>query len=61
MSLMLNGAEVASGSAGGLLARDPGEPFSIGEDGVTAAGEYEIPFTFKGKVTDVKMNGVKKF
>ncbi len=26
-----------------------------------AAGEYEIPFAFKGKVTDVKMNGAKKF
>ncbi|MDD2600689.1 MAG: arylsulfatase [Kiritimatiellae bacterium] len=59
MSLLLEGIEVAAGSAGGLLSREPGEPFSIGEDNITAAGEYEIPFKYKGRITDVKLNGNK--
>jgi len=60
MSLHLNGREVATGNAGGLLASEPGEPFSIGKDETTAAGDYAVPFTFKGSVTDVKLNGKTK-
>ncbi len=60
MTLRLNGDTVATGNAGGLLNRNPGEPFSSGKDENTAAGEYRVPFAYKGRVFGAKLNG-KKF
>jgi arylsulfatase A len=57
MNLSLDGKSVATGSAGGVLGKNPGEPFSIGKDEATAAGDYNVPFAYKGKVTNVKFNG----
>ena len=57
MKLLLNGVTVATGTAGGLLTRNPGEPFSVGKDENSAAGEYDVPFAYKGKVFAAKLNG----
>lgn len=60
MSLFIDDKEVVSGSAGGLLSRNPGEGFAIGKDEDTAAGDYSVPFAFQGKISDVKLNGKAK-
>jgi len=60
MSLVLNDKEVASGDAGGLITGNPGEGFNIGQDDDTPAGNYSIPFAFKGNISNVKMNGKAK-
>jgi arylsulfatase A len=57
MVLWLNSEPIASGNAGGLISRTPGEPFAVAEDRVTAAGNYNPPFAFKGRVADAKLNG----
>jgi len=58
MVLRLNGAEVASGNAGGLITTQPGVGFSIGQDTHTPVGLYELPFAYPGKVSEVIVNGV---
>ena len=53
MRLAVDGAEVASGSAGGLIALQPQDGLSIARDDRTAVGDYEAPHPLDGRVTDV--------
>ena len=55
MTLAVNGAVVAQGKAPGLFAQQPAEGLSIGEDTQVAVGDYQAPFSFKGKVENVKI------
>jgi lysophospholipase L1-like esterase len=60
MSLKIDGVEVASGNAGGLIPVQPGMGFSIGKDTAAPVGEYTLPFAYAGIVSDVVVNGEKR-
>ncbi|MGY8671264.1 MAG: sulfatase family protein [Verrucomicrobiia bacterium] len=57
MLLLLNRKEVAEGSAGGLIPRNPGEGPSVGQDPGTPVGEYQTPFRYRGEIAEVVFNG----
>jgi arylsulfatase len=55
MTLAVNGKIVARGSAPGLIAVQPLDELSIGEDTLSAVGDYEPPHPLKGTVENVKV------
>jgi arylsulfatase len=55
LKLFVNGREVASGKASGLIPAQPQDELSVGEDVRTAVGDYEAPNSLKGKVENVNV------
>jgi arylsulfatase A-like enzyme len=55
MSLAINGKQVVSGKAAGLIPTQPQDELSIGEDTQTAVGDYSAPNPLKGRVDNVKV------
>ncbi|RYX84814.1 hypothetical protein EON83_07680, partial [bacterium] len=56
MTLAVNGAIVARGKAPGVFTVQPQDPLSIGEDDLSAVGDYKSPNPLKGKVENVKVD-----
>lgn len=54
-TLSINGIEVAKGISPGLIPVQPKDQLSIGFDDLTAAGAYEAPNRFSGKVISTKV------
>lgn len=55
MTLAVNGAIVARGKAPGVFTVQPKDELSIGEDSLSAVGDYKAPYALEGKVEDVKV------
>lgn len=55
LSLAVNGREVATGKAPGLIGEQPVDPLTIGADTQTAVGDYDPPHALAGKVERVKV------
>jgi arylsulfatase len=56
MALSINGQSVATGTAPGLITKQPQDPLSVGEDTLTAVGDYTAPNPLKGTVQNVRIN-----
>ncbi len=55
MALMVDGKEVATGKASGVIPKQPQDGLSVGEDARSAVGDYEAPNRLEGTVTEVKV------
>ena len=55
MTLNINGTLVARGKAPGLFTAQPMDELSIGEDTLSAVGDYIAPHPLKGKIENVKV------
>ena len=55
MALLVDGKQVAEGNAGGLIRQQPQAGLTVGSAGQVGVGEYEVPNSFKGKVTSVRV------
>jgi len=55
MTLAVNGKTVAQGRAPGLFTVQPTDPLSIGEDTLSAVGDYIPPNALAGNVEKVKI------
>lgn len=53
MTLLVNGAVAAHAKAPGVIAVQPEDPLSIGEDVLSAVGDYTPPHRLKGSVENV--------
>ncbi len=53
MTLSVNGVAVAHAKAPGVIAVQPKDELSIGQDVLSAVGDYNAPFPLKGKVENV--------
>ena len=60
LSLSVGGKQVASGKAPGVFTNQPQDGLSIGEDTLSAVGEYNPPFALRGKVENVKLRRSKR-
>ena len=56
MTLAVNGKIVARGKAPGLFAAQPVDALSIGEDTLSAVGDYAAPHPLRGRVENVKVS-----
>jgi hypothetical protein len=50
IKLQVNGNEVASGRAGGLIAKQPARGLRVGSAGEISVGDYDGPNPFRGKI-----------
>ncbi len=57
MSLLMDGAEAASGSSGTLITTQPGMGFVIGSASRAPVGPYSAPFAYPGRIAEVIVNG----
>lgn len=55
MTLSVNSKVVARGKAPGVIALQPQDALSIGEDTLSAVGDYAPPFPLKGRVQNVQI------
>lgn len=55
MALAINGGEEIACKSPGLIPTNPIDPLSVGHDSRTAAGEYDSPNQFNGKVLEHKV------
>ena len=55
MALLVDGRQLAEGNAGGLIRQQPQAGLTVGSAGQVAVGEYQVPNSFKGKVTSVRV------
>ncbi|BCM90142.1 arylsulfatase [Abditibacteriota bacterium] len=55
LTLSVNGTVVVNGKAQGLFTAQPTDELSIGQDTITAVGDYKAPFPLEGKVENVKV------
>ena len=55
MTLAINGKIMARGKAPGVFTSQPKDELSIGEDTLSAVGEYQPPFPLRGKIENVKI------
>lgn len=55
MTLAVNGTILARGKAPGVFTAQPIDPLTIGEDTLSAVGDYAAPNPFKGTVENVKV------
>ncbi|BCM91677.1 arylsulfatase [Abditibacteriota bacterium] len=55
MTLAINGTIVANGKAPGVFTVQPKDELSIGEDVLSAVGDYKAPYPLKGKIEDAKV------
>ena len=60
MSLKINGKIVATGQADGLIPVQPQDGLSINEDDQSNVGNYNDPFRYAGKVTQVQLRPLKR-
>lgn len=51
--LLVDGQKAGEGKLPGLIARQPAEGLTVGDDGNGAVGDYEAPHALKGKVSEV--------
>jgi len=56
MTLAVNGAIVARGKAPGVFAQQPQDELSIGEDTLSAVGDYSAPHPLAARVENVQVN-----
>lgn len=56
MTLAINGKTVATGKSSGLITAQPKDGLSIGEDILSAVGDYASPNPFRGKVENVRVD-----
>ena len=62
LTLAVNGKIVAHGKAPGVIAVQPQDALSIGEDVLSAVGDYPSPNPLKGKVENVQITaGTKRY
>lgn len=62
MTLSVNGAVAARAKAPGVIAKQPEDGLSIGEDILSAVGDYEAPHPLRGKVENVRITaGAKRY
>jgi arylsulfatase A-like enzyme len=62
MTLAVNGRIVARAKAPGVIAVQPQDELSIGEDTLSAVGDYQPPHPLKGKVENVQITaGAKRY
>lgn len=57
LTLAINGKIVARGKAPGVFTTQPQDELSIGQDTLSAVGDYAAPNALKGKVENVKVVG----
>jgi arylsulfatase A len=55
LALHVNGKQVAEGKAGGLIGQQPKAGLSVGATAKAAVGDYTAPFSFAGKITNVRV------
>ncbi|HEX8912825.1 MAG TPA: hypothetical protein VF796_10735, partial [Humisphaera sp.] len=55
MALFVNDAQVATGKAGGLLGRQPQEPFCVGHDSRVTVDAYDGAARLQGVVRDLSV------
>ena len=60
MTLTVNGVAAARGRAPGVIAVQPQDELSIGEDVLSAVGDYVSPHPLKGKVENVQITAGAK-
>lgn len=60
MRLFLNGKKVAEGKADGPITTQPNDGPTIGSDQATGVADYRTPFTYAGKVDNVRITIPKK-
>lgn len=60
MTLLVNGGVAAHGKAPGVIAQQPQDGLSIGEDILSAVGDYQPPHPLKGKVENVQVEAGKQ-
>ncbi len=53
ISLGVNGTQVATGNAAGVLSKTPADGLQVGQDGNNPVGEYVSPFAFQGTLSRV--------
>ncbi len=58
MTLIINGATAATGTAPGVFTTQPTDELSIGADTITAVGDYKAPNALKGTVENVKVEAL---
>lgn len=56
MTLAVNGSIVARGKAPGVFAVQPMDPLSVGQDTLSAVGDYKAPSPLAGTVQNVKVS-----
>ncbi len=62
MTLSVGGKVVAHGKAPGVIAQEPQDALSIGEDQLSAVGDYDAPNPLKGRVENIKITaGIKTY
>jgi len=62
MTLSVNGKIVAHAKAPGVIAQEPQDALSIGEDQLSAVGDYDAPNPLKGRVENIKITaGIKTY
>ena len=62
MTLSVNGAAAARAKAPGVIAVQPEDGLSIGEDILSAVGDYTAPHPLRGKVENVRITaGAKRY
>jgi arylsulfatase len=55
MELQVGSGPVVRGRAGGLIAVQPKDGLSVGEDAGSAVGDYAVPFPLKAKISEVSV------
>ncbi len=55
LALLVDGKRVAEGKTDGLIGMQPKAGLSVGATGKAAVGDYAAPFTFAGKITNVRV------
>jgi hypothetical protein len=58
LALTVNGKQVADGKAAGLIGQQPKAGLSVGATAKSAVGDYAAPFTFAGKITNVRVKAI---
>lgn len=56
VTFTVNGKESGTGKVSGLLAQQPGEGLTVGDDGNNAVGDYQAPHALAGKVEAVTLS-----
>src|SRR5207237_7547924 len=55
LALAVDGKQVAQGKTAGLIAQQPKAGLFVGSTAKSAVGDYAAPFTFAGKITNVRV------
>ncbi|MDB5326493.1 MAG: hypothetical protein JWM57_2062, partial [Phycisphaerales bacterium] len=55
LALFVDGKQVATGKAAGLIPQQPRAGFTVGKSGAAAVGDYAVSSDFEAKVTNVRV------